>query len=286
MATAPAAAGPVASQFEGVAPGAPAEALPDPGAQAMALGGTDAGQPGSAPGDGAGLAAGERPGERRGRRRGRRGRRGGGPREGAAGGQAAFTPNDAEGGTDDYSGDDAEPSDGAEGAAQAANGHAGQGGDFPMSEPPRSEPRGGASISWTGMAVEEVAPEAPAAPEAAEASAEPANDREPVIEATTVAAAPAVATAANPEATAAEVELEPSAIDTAKLPKLEAPAEDAPAPVVVHPAALEPAAADLPGAAGATPSAPVNDGAPLAPPSRVVWSSGPAPQVTDRSRED
>jgi hypothetical protein len=205
------------------------------------------------------------------------------------GGPVAFTPNETEGGTDDYSGEGAESNEPVEGGAQASNGHAGHGADFPMSEPPRNEVRGGASISWTGMA----------APEAEPATAtERPNERPAAI-----------------EATVAEAEMEPSAIDTAKLPKLEAPAEDTPvaaasqeavpppawpeepriaattpdeppAAVIVHAAPAEPAAADLPDPTDVAPSAPSNERAPVVPPSRVVWTSGPAPQVTDRGRDD
>ncbi len=282
IATTGAGAAPEPIQAEGAAPGALAEGLPDPGSQMMAPTGAVAGQ-GSASIEGAGAAAGgERSGERRGRRRGRRGRRGGGPRDGAAGGPAAFTPNDAEGAPEDYAGDDAESNDPAEGAAQAANGHAGNGADFPMGEPPRSEPRGGASISWTGMAVAEATP--------AIVAVEPAIEREPVI-----------------ETVAGDETLEPSAIDTAKLPKLETPTEDAPVPpprwseepqvaaavpheppaaVAVHAAPAEAAAAPRPDPVEAAPPAPSIDAVPAAPPSRVVWTSGPAPQVPDRGRED
>jgi hypothetical protein len=270
--------GPDAIEAQGAAPGAPAEGFMDAGPQASAPIGADAGQePAAGEGQGA-VAGGERSGERRGRRRGRRGRRGGGPREGAVGGAAAFTPNDAEGTADDYSGDETESNEPIEGAAQGPNGHAGNGATFPVSEPLRSEPRGGASISWTGMALPEAAPAAES-----QRAPEPQGATEPPV---------AI------EATAAEAELEPSAIDTAKLPKLEAPVEDA--PVVADPAAepstapiehaapLAPAAADQGGPieASAPATAPAIDPAPAAAPSRVVWSSGPAPRGPDRGRED
>jgi ribonuclease E len=271
---------------EGSGPVAPFDAAADAPQQAMAPTGDEAGQ-GPTDGEASGATAGpggERSGERRGRRRGRRGRRGGGPREAGAG-QAAFAPNEAQPSGEDYSTDGAESGETGEGPAAESNGHGGHDADFPIGEPPRSEPRGGASISWTGMALPEPA------------------------EAIVVDAAPFEAPTREPAA--AEPELEAS-IDTAKLPKLEAPMDDtapetASLPVqaeVESPVAVETAAAHEPAAAVVAPTAPVeaivtpepataeppvawNGETPAPTPSRLVWTSGPAPQPPpDRSRED
>ncbi len=205
--------------------GAPTEDFFDPVPQALVQPGFDS-APGAAGGDGPGPAQGgatagsDRSGERRPRRRGRRGRRGGGPRDGVAqgaAGQAPFTPNEAEGGGNDFTADEAESDGLGEAGSDAANGHGGNGADFAPREAPRAEPRSG-PISWTGLAVAEVAP--------------------------------AVVMLESVPAT----ELEPSAIDTAELPTLESSAEDdiaasaAPLSATVAPLPQPPASTDEPAA--------------------------------------
>jgi len=258
----------------------PLEGFIDAGQQAAPQPDIDA-NPGAAGGEGQGPTQGgaaegqERSGERRGRRRGRRGRRGGGPREAGAQGaaaQAAFSPNDAEGGAEAFTGEEAEADESSAGATAAANGHGGNGADFAPGEAPRAEPRSG-PISWTGLAVADAAP------------------------------------AVTPVATPVE-ELEPFAIDTAELPTLDAAAEyattmaadPAPGPAVAEPAApapalevqaapqqaspqVEPVAATEPAVAHAP--APAWNSEPATPaPSRVVWSSSPSAAPPDRGRED
>ncbi len=228
--------------------------------------GIDAGDP---------SGGGERGGEpRRGRRRGRRGRRGGGPRDAAAAGDAAFTPGEPDAAGAGFPGDD-DGTDDASAPSQAANGHAGNGADLPFPEPPRFDSRSGA-ISWTGLA----APEAPVV-----VAAEPI-----VVEVPQASPAPQIdsnlsaPTSITPADAAA---LEDSGIDTAKLPKLETPDEptaqlaDVPA---IDSEANQAAAshADEAPLAAAEPAS-----APAPPPARVVWSSGPAaPAPQDRGRED
>ena len=172
----------------------------------MAPTGADAGQ-GPVPSEGAGTAAGgERSGERRGRRRGRRGRRGGGPREARrAGGRPRSRRTTPRVPPEDYPGDDAEPNEPGEGTA-------------PGGERPRRQWRGlrhgrTAAQRAARWRVDQLDRHGRRRGGARGRSPRP-GDR---------------GTGQSRRST-----LEPSAIDTAKLPKLESPTEDAPAAAAVR----------------------------------------------------
>jgi hypothetical protein len=196
-------------------------------------------------------------------------------------GPAEFIPGDAEASGEYYPGDDADAS--APVAAGATNGHTatGNGGELPLGEAPRSEPRGGGPISWTGLALPEAAPAAAASLPSVDAAAP-----------TTSAASYAIDTAELPELPTAADDPAPDVPQGA----IRATAPDAAVPATAATSASA-ATASMPDATATSAPAGQAVAAPEAPPAwksepetaapaRVVWSSSPSSTPRDRGRED